>query len=189
MYTEACEATNVRGEQSAEVLDLRMSCLGDRLSGVKALTRILARADGQVVDHAVEAAGALETLEPCADARLLRNVLPPPDKPSTRAEVARIRAGIAEAKATADAGDERRALALLEKLVADARPVGYPPVLGEALVKLGFIGEDSGLPGAKVAGAFKEAVWLAEASRDDELKVEAATFLVMATAYNDQFSE
>src|SRR5258707_13249982 len=31
MYTEACEATHVRGEQSAEVLDLRMACLQERL--------------------------------------------------------------------------------------------------------------------------------------------------------------
>ena len=34
MYTEACEATQVRGEQSAEVLDLRMECLNQRLSSV-----------------------------------------------------------------------------------------------------------------------------------------------------------
>ena len=41
MYTEACEATHARGEQSSEVLDLRMSCLNERLSGVKALERHL----------------------------------------------------------------------------------------------------------------------------------------------------
>ena len=29
IYTEACEATNVRGEQSPEILDLRMACLRD----------------------------------------------------------------------------------------------------------------------------------------------------------------
>jgi len=189
MYTEACEATNVRGEQSAEVLDLRMSCLADRLSGVKALTRILARADGQVVDHAVEAAGALKTLEPCADARLLRNVLPPPDKPSTRAEVARIRAGIAEAKALDDAGDERRARQALETLVAEARRVGYPPALGEALLKLCEIRAASGERNDALARSFKEVVWLAEASRDDELKAEAATFLVVVTASSDRFAE
>jgi eukaryotic-like serine/threonine-protein kinase len=36
MYQETCEATHVRGEQSAEVLDLRMSCLQERLTGVRA---------------------------------------------------------------------------------------------------------------------------------------------------------
>ena len=43
MYEEACEATQVRGEQSAEVLDLRMSCLQERLGGLRALTRRVQR--------------------------------------------------------------------------------------------------------------------------------------------------
>src|SRR5204862_7915843 len=66
MYTDACEATHVRGEQSAEVLDLRMGCLQGRLGGVAALSEILARADGTVVQNAVSAAGALPPLDRCA---------------------------------------------------------------------------------------------------------------------------
>ena len=38
MYQETCEATHVRGEQSAEVLDLRMRCLANNLDEVRALT-------------------------------------------------------------------------------------------------------------------------------------------------------
>ena len=189
MYTEACEATNVRGEQSAEVLDLRMACLRDRLGGVKALTRILVHADGQVVDHAVEAAGALKTLEPCADAALLRNVLPPPDNPAARAEVARIRTGIAEAKAMDDAGDSRGASESLKTLVADARRVGYAPVLGEALLKLSEIQVIAGERSEALTRAFKEVVWLAEAARDDELKAEAATILIFVATASDRFAE
>jgi tetratricopeptide (TPR) repeat protein len=188
MYTEACEATNVRGEQSAEVLDLRMACLGDRLGGVKALTRILAHADGQVVDNAVGAAGALGTLELCADARLLRNLLPLPDDPAARQEVARIRAGIADVKALDDAGDERGAAASLQAQVASARRVGYAPALVEALVLTGKLEAESGGIGA-ASQAFKEAVWQAEASRDDELKAEAATFLVATSGRSERFEE
>ena len=33
MHKEACEATQVRREQSAEVMDLRMACLHERLAG------------------------------------------------------------------------------------------------------------------------------------------------------------
>ena len=47
MYLQTCEATHVRGEQSAEVLDLRMSCLNDNLDQVRALTDALATADAQ----------------------------------------------------------------------------------------------------------------------------------------------
>src|SRR5262249_17292967 len=43
-YTDACEATQVRGEQSAEVLDLRMACLDDDLSAMSALARVLSGA-------------------------------------------------------------------------------------------------------------------------------------------------
>ncbi len=188
MYTEACEATNVRGEQSAEVLDLRMACLRNRLDGVKALTQILAHADGQVVDHAVEAAGALRTLEPCADARLLRAVLPPPEEPDAREAVARIRGGIAEARALHDAGNEGRARALLETLVAEAQRVGYAPAVAEAQLLLGTVELFSGdVPGAE--RAFKQAVWQAEASRDDELKAEAATLLVSTLGRSERFAE
>ncbi len=46
-HTAACKATRVHGEQSEEVLGLRMACLGTRLSGLRALLRAL---------HAAEAA-------------------------------------------------------------------------------------------------------------------------------------
>ncbi|HLK93169.1 MAG TPA: serine/threonine-protein kinase [Polyangia bacterium] len=188
MYTEACEATHVRGEQSAEVLDLRMACLRGRLDGVKALTQILAHADGPVVDHAVEAAGALRPLEPCADARLLRAVLPPPEDPAAREAVARIRAGIAGARALHDAGDEAGARAALETLVADAQRVGYAPALAEAQLLLGNVELFSGDVLA-AEHAFKQAVWHAEASRDDEVKAEAATFLVSTIGRSERFAE
>ena len=67
MYEEACEATQIRGEQSAEVLDLRMSCLQERLGGLRALTDVFSDANGEVVENAVSAANALASLDRCAD--------------------------------------------------------------------------------------------------------------------------
>ena len=46
MRVEACEATQVRGEQSAELMDLRMGCLDQRLGEVSALVETLGRVDG-----------------------------------------------------------------------------------------------------------------------------------------------
>ena len=188
MYTEACEATQVRGEQSAEVLDLRMACLGERLNGARALTQLLSQADGEVVDNAVGAADALGTLELCADPKLLRNVLPPPGDAATRDEVARIRAGIAEAKVLHDAGNEKAATGNLRALVADARRVRYSPVLAEALLQLGEVlafGND----GAGSHQAIKEAAWLAEASRADETEAEAVVFLVWTSGALGRYDE
>ena len=67
MYLQACEATHVRGEQSAEVLDLRMSCLADNLHQVRALADALAMADAEVVANAVSASKDLTPVARCAD--------------------------------------------------------------------------------------------------------------------------
>ena len=67
MYLQTCEATHVRGEQSAEVLDLRMSCLDDNLDQVRALTDKLVAADENALSHAVAAAQGLTPVSRCAD--------------------------------------------------------------------------------------------------------------------------
>lgn len=187
MYTDACEATHVRGEQSEEVLDLRMACLRDRLDGVRSLSQLLVHADGAVVDNAVGAAGALGSLERCADARLLRNVAPPDDV-ATREQVGRIRAGIADAKALHDAGVERLAVAKLQGLVADARRVRYAPVEAETLLLFGEVASLTGDNEAAYA-ALKEALLKAEAARYDEVKAEALVYLVLAAGRRARFEE
>ena len=187
MYTDACEATHVRGEQSEEVLDLRMTCLRDRLDGVRSLSQLLVHADGAVVDNAVGAAGALGSLERCADARILRNIAPPDDA-ATREQVARIRAGIADAKALHDAGVERLALAKLQGLVGDARRVRYAPVEAETLLLFGEVASLTGDNEAAYA-AFKEALLKAEAARSDDVKAEALVYLVLAAGRRARFEE
>jgi hypothetical protein len=76
-HRAACEATHVHGEQSMDLLDRRMACLDGRLRRVAALTRVLARADAEVVGRAADAVGALPGLEPCRDVdALLRADVP-----------------------------------------------------------------------------------------------------------------
>jgi eukaryotic-like serine/threonine-protein kinase len=62
MYVDICEATHVRGEQSPEVMDLRMACLLDCLEDLRALTRLFCTADADVVQNAVKAAHALGSI-------------------------------------------------------------------------------------------------------------------------------
>src|SRR5207244_4203421 len=87
MHTEACEATRIRGEQSDEVLSLRMVCLDWRLAELKALTALFAQADAAVVEKSVEAAQALTSLAGCADAAALRAQVRPPADAAARAAV------------------------------------------------------------------------------------------------------
>ena len=87
------DVARVQPNWSGDVLDLRMGCLGERLSSVKALTDVFATADPGVVENAVGAASALPTLDRCADVAMLRAVVRPPDDPGKRAQVAVLNTG------------------------------------------------------------------------------------------------
>ena len=78
LYVEACEATHVRGEQSTEVLDLRIECLMEGLRDLTALCRLFRSATAEVVENAVSAAMALPPPERCRNIELLRAVVRPP---------------------------------------------------------------------------------------------------------------
>ncbi|MDB4983575.1 MAG: serine/threonine kinase family protein [Myxococcales bacterium] len=182
MYRDVCEATHVRGEQSAEVLDLRMACLQERLGGLRALTRVLSTANGAVVENAVSATNALGSLDRCADVTLLRSVVRPPEDPATRARVEALRGRLADLKAGFDAGKVRQGLDESTSLVEDARRVGYEPLIAEALALVGNNRIKAG-EGTAAAAALEEAYWRADASHDDDVRVEVAAQLVWAVGY------
>ena len=183
MYTEACEATHVRGEQSSEVLDLRMSCLQERVSGVKALSEIFAKADGEVVGNAVSAASTLPALGRCGDVKLLRSLVQPSDDPAVRARVDRARQRIAEIKATRDAGRLQEAMKMAAALVADTARIDYAPVQAEAEAIEGELETVAGDP-RKAEALLQRAFYTAEAARDDDLKAETSAYLIEAVGYH-----
>ena len=177
MYKQTCEATQVRHEQSAEVLDLRMSCLNDRLNGFHALTDVFADATGAVVENAVSAANALSTLDRCADVPTLRAVIRPPDDPATAAKVAELRKRLADVKARFDAGQWKETLKEVPGLVPAARATGYQPIIAETLALVGAMHSSASDP-QSAEKELAEAYRLADASRHDETRAEVATALV-----------
>jgi serine/threonine protein kinase/tetratricopeptide (TPR) repeat protein len=184
MYADACQATNVRGEQSAEVLDLRMSCLNDRWNELRALSDVLAEPDGEIVSNAVKAAAAMTPLDRCADVRTLRAALPPARDPATRQRVDALRDRLAGVKALRAAGRYAPALQMATQVAEGARSIDYPPVLAEALSSLAYLQTDVG----KIADAdanYEEANWLAEASRHDELVAEVAVHEIYVIGYGE----
>ncbi|HVR61681.1 MAG TPA: tetratricopeptide repeat protein, partial [Polyangia bacterium] len=182
MYREACEATQVRGEQSAEVLDLRMSCLNDRLNGVRALTSVFRDATSAVVENAVSAASGLGDLANCADVSVLRAVVRPPDDAGTRARVAGLRDRLAKIKALQGSGRWTEARRQVGDAVAEARSLAYAPTLAEALVVLGTLQHKGGDPAA-ADRTLEEAYLTAESSRHDAVKVEAAAEQTWVVGY------
>ncbi|HEY6477661.1 MAG TPA: tetratricopeptide repeat-containing protein kinase family protein, partial [Polyangia bacterium] len=175
MYRESCEATQERGEQSAEVLDLRMTCLDDRLAGVRALGEVLGTADKSLVESAMAATSALPALDRCADVAMLRAVIKPPDDPAKRTEVAALRESAAKLAALASAGRCNDAKAIGIPLLERAKQLGYRPLEAETAIGLGRLA-DSCLDPAVAAGYLEEAVLAAEASNDDEVAIRASSF-------------
>ena len=176
MYKEACEATQVRGEQSSDVLDLRMGCLGERLSALRAVADVLATADSSVVDNAVSAASGLPTLDRCADVQTLRAVVRPPDDPSKRQAVTAAAEELAKVNALAMAGQCEVAAKIGPAVVARAKALGYQPLEAEALYALGELGVTCTDP-AQAIGLLEDAVFAAESSHHDEIAIEASMCL------------
>jgi tetratricopeptide (TPR) repeat protein len=177
MYRDACEATNVRGEQSAEVLDLRMACLQERLGGVRALSDVFTSGSALAVENAVSAAGALAPLDRCADVPLLRAVVRPPDDARVRGRVADLRRRLPELKALGDSGQCGSGLGPARLFLREAREVGYLPLLAEALAAVGFLETECGdlQEGERL---LKQAFWRAQEARDDRVAAEAAVLVV-----------
>ena len=176
MYTDACEATRVRGEQSPEVLDLRMECLNERLAGVRALTMVFQSADHGVIDNAVGAAGALPSPDRCEDVAMLRAVVRPPDSPAKRGEIERLREEVAKVNALASAGRCDQARAVGAPILVAARRLEYKALEAEISYGLGKL-FDTCLDTKEALTHLEDAVMAAEASRHDEVAIEASAML------------
>ncbi|MDB4983188.1 MAG: Serine/threonine kinase, partial [Myxococcales bacterium] len=180
LYVEVCEATHVRGEQSAETLDLRMACLDEGLGDLKALCRLFGAPTADVVENAVRAANALGTLERCQDLKLLRAVVRLPDDPVKRAAVEAFRARVVEARALSRVGRAVDGLALVSPLVEEARHLAHAPTLAEVLLLSGRLQSEVS---TDATATLEEAIWTAEVARHDEVAAEAAALLVFYAGY------
>jgi eukaryotic-like serine/threonine-protein kinase len=177
-YVGACEATKVRGDQSEEIMGLRMACLDERLGELKAFGDRLIEADRGAAERAVSAAHWLSGLDACADARAIAGRVPPPADPAVRAEIEGLRSRLIEARSLRQAGRYREGLAAATPLVGDARRLRYRPLEAEALFLLGELFDDAGDFVAAETN-LGQAALAAEAGRDDELTARALGKLVL----------
>ena len=164
MYRDSCEATE-RGEQSAELMDLRTACLGRALQDLGALTRLYVAADAQVVKQAVDIALALPTLEVCADMAALRAVGDAP-APEQARQVEAVRETLAHARSLQAAGKYKEAVTLASGAAEGSAALGYLPLTAEAKLVLGSAKLRAGEHEAAIP-VLTAAVSAALASRDD----------------------
>ena len=185
MRQDACAATRIRGEQSDEVLSLRMACLDRRLQSFQALTELFAKADGELVQQATRAATALPGLELCANVEALRAPVPPPEGEDAQARVEALRRQIAEGQALLDAGRYQPGLELAQAAVEGARALGYRPLEAEALELLATLQEKTvDLKAAEQT--FYKAVWAAMAGRHDIVAASASAKVVSVAMLQGQ---
>ncbi len=136
MHREACEA-HARGEQSAHLMDLRMTCLARHVQEVRAVTDLFVAADAGIVDKSLDAVASLRPLARCADADALLADLPPPDDPALLAAVEAVRTRLVELAALRYTMRLDASFAAADAAVRDAGATGYGPVIGEALLERG----------------------------------------------------
>ncbi|MEO7735616.1 MAG: serine/threonine-protein kinase [Kofleriaceae bacterium] len=188
-HGEACEAGQVRGEQSAELLDRRMQCLDglrDQLDGlVKAMTRNL---DARALLRTVSASDGLGDVADCADTRALRAGPPRPGDPAQRASVARLDLRLDEEAARGRLGDPVHAAAAVGDLMPQIQAVPYRPLHARALFVWGHLLAMADHPEQSVAH-LDEAVHIAEELGDNRLAANIWVIRVQALANQQGFGD
>ncbi|MCX4244190.1 serine/threonine-protein kinase [Paraliomyxa miuraensis] len=176
-HRDACEAARVRGEQSTELMDLRMACLDARRRSLAALTEVYAEPDAEMLVHSDEAIAALEPIAACADLEHVRHrgELPKDGEAATQAEA--ILARVARSVALEGAGRYAEALELASEAVEDANRLGSDAVLARALVQRGkvHVHERQGEPARE---NLEQAYLLAKRADLPEVAFESARSLI-----------
>jgi tetratricopeptide (TPR) repeat protein len=182
MFADACEATRVRGEQSEEVMQLRMTCLGTRLDELAALTALFEKPGGVAVEAASEAPQHLTPLASCADVESLVATVRPPTDPARRARVEELRRRAAAVHAQYAAGQYAKARANSTALRDEVTAVGYAPLNALVQSDLGSIQDRLGEYKASEESFFAAAL-AAERGHDDDLAARCWIALVNSVGY------
>src|SRR5690606_10791142 len=113
MRADTCAATHQRGEQSSELLDLRMQCLDGLRTEVRALVTALSERPTETsIAWALPAVSELRPVALCADVAALRQAVPLPVDPARRAALEQLTERVARVEALHRTGRTREALPL-----------------------------------------------------------------------------
>ncbi len=179
MHVDTCEATQIRGEQSAELMDLRMACLQGHLQAFTALTEVLAYVaeDPGLISRAKSASTALPALDRCADVAALTSGVHLPDDLGRRRALDDVQARLARIRARLNAGQIREALQLLPAVAEQAEALAHPLALAEVAHLKGQLHDRNG-DVEEAETALVEAALLATANHEDRLAAAAMIDLI-----------
>jgi tetratricopeptide (TPR) repeat protein len=146
-HAEVCEATRVTEAQTEEEMVLRMGCLRERKTALRASVDVLAQADEEVVERAVELVASLPLLARCDDVELLAQQhqrVPPPEDPQVAREVEDLREQLADIEAEREAGRYAHATEQLEPVMRRIEALEHAPLSAEAKLQHGSLLADDG---------------------------------------------
>jgi hypothetical protein len=177
---QACMATRVSGGATEGDLELRTSCLDERLDHLRALADVLAGANARTVEDAVKAAQALPPIDACRALDRLSQAWRLPSDPRPRAEIRALQGEIAAAKALVDAGQSTPALERLRGIQSRVAATGFWPIRFYWRERLADA-ESAKTPQA-AAEDYEEAAELADAFRLDRERAEVTIELARLNA-------
>lgn len=176
-HTEACEATRVRGEQSAELLDARMRCLDNRRRSLGSLVETLVDADDDVVAKGSDVAAQLPSVARCAEVDYVTATVEPPDDHQLADAVSVLQNRLMGIEALESAGKYAKGWAMVEAVEQDAASLDYPPLHAQVALRKGMLGLRT-RHYDEAEAAFRTAFFDARRVGDDETRTRAAVFLV-----------
>ncbi len=188
MHREACRATRITGEQSAALLDLRMSCLARRRDELHALLdQLVTSTDAARVAASVEAVGQLPSVATCADRDALTSVVPMPDDPMKRAALDDARGELSTITALLLTGQWLDARTRAERIQGRVRQLGWAPLIAEAGLQRALAERHAGsFPAAEAA--LNEAVQAAARAHLDDVSASAWSELAWVIGYEEERS-
>jgi len=183
-HLDACQATHVRHEQSADVLDRRMACLQRSKAELVAIVDLFSgETSASTVERAQSVVSGLPSLARCSDVEDLRAGVPPPEDPAVAKHVEALDAKFAALAVWGRSGRAEEALESIDALLEEAAQTEYLPLMSRAHRTRGRLLEKSGQYEA-AAEAIAQAYVTAVEADDDRGALVASTNL--AFVYGDR---
>jgi tRNA A-37 threonylcarbamoyl transferase component Bud32/tetratricopeptide (TPR) repeat protein len=168
---EICEATRV-GEQSADLLDVRMYCLERRANEFDAMVNLFIEADAAVVERSVSAAHDIGDPRACVGVRDTGEIADRQLDRAAREQIAEMNADLDRAFALRSADKHGESLPLQARVVERARKLPHSHTLTRALYELAesqFETGDSKGGEASLREAIELSSTLGDAQREAEI--------------------
>ncbi|MCE9572995.1 MAG: serine/threonine-protein kinase [Deltaproteobacteria bacterium] len=137
---EACTATNIRGEQSPQLLDARINCLDRHLDTLDALAARLEHLDRKMLNRAAQATDDIDDIAECSRVVTLGALPPLPTDPAARATIREIQRRLIDIDAESRLAPPSPAILERSKAtLTAARATGRCPLITDGLWRYGSV--------------------------------------------------